>query len=64
MNLQGRDFLKLLDFTSEEITYLLDVASDLKEKKKKGIPADVLRGKNVALIFEKDRKSTRLNSSH
>ncbi len=59
MNLQGRDFLKLLDFTSEEITYLLDVASDLKEKKKKGIPADVLRGKNVALIFEKTSTRTR-----
>lgn len=43
MNLQGRDFLKLLDFTPEEIIYLLDVASDLKEKKKMGIPADVLR---------------------
>lgn len=59
MNLQGRDFLKLLDFTPEEIIYLLDVASDLKEKKKKGIPADVLRGKNVALIFEKTSTRTR-----
>ena len=48
-----------MDFTSEEITYLLDVASDLKEKKKKGIPADVLRGKNVALIFEKTSTRTR-----
>ena len=37
MNLVGRDFLKLLDFTAEEITYMLDLAADLKEKKKKGI---------------------------
>lgn len=59
MDLKGRDFLKLLDFTSEEITYLLDVAADLKEKKKKGIPVDTLRGKNVALIFEKTSTRTR-----
>lgn len=59
MNLKGRDFLKLLDHTSEEITYLLDLAADLKEKKKKGIPVDVLRGKNVALIFEKTSTRTR-----
>lgn len=59
MNLKGRDFLKLLDHTAEEITYLLDLAADLKEKKKKGIPVDVLRGKNVALIFEKTSTRTR-----
>ena len=59
MNLKGRDFLKLLDFTTEEITYLLDVAADLKDKKKKGIPMDTLRGKNVALIFEKTSTRTR-----
>lgn len=59
MNLKGRDFLKLLDFTPEEIIYLLDVAADLKEKKKKGIPVDTLRGKNVALIFEKTSTRTR-----
>lgn len=59
MNLKGRDFLKLLDFTSEEIGYLLDLAAELKEKKKKGIPTDVLRGKNVALIFEKTSTRTR-----
>ena len=57
INLKGRNFLKILDFTPEEITYMLDVAADLKEKKKKGIPVDFCRGKNVALIFEK--KSTR-----
>ena len=59
MDLKGRDFLKLLDFTSEEILYLLDLAAELKEKKKKGIPVDTLRGKNVALIFEKTSTRTR-----
>ena len=61
MDLKGRDFLKLLDYTQEEITYLLDLAAELKDKKKKGIPVDTLRGKNVALIFEK--KSTRTRCS-
>lgn len=59
MNLKGRDFLKLLDFTPEEITYLLDLAADLKDKKKKGILVDTLKGKNVALIFEKTSTRTR-----
>lgn len=59
MNLKGRDFLKLLDFTAEEITYLLDLAAELKDKKRKGIPMDTLRGKNVALIFEKTSTRTR-----
>ena len=59
MNLKGRNFLKLLDFTPEEITYMLDVAADLKDKKKKGIPTDIHRGKNVALIFEKTSTRTR-----
>lgn len=59
MNLKGRHFLKLLDFTPEEITYMLDVAADLKDKKKKGIPVDIHRGKNVALIFEKTSTRTR-----
>ena len=59
MNLKGRNFLKLLDFTPEEIVYMLDVAADLKEKKKKGIPVDFHRGKNVALIFEKTSTRTR-----
>ena len=53
VNLKGRNFLKLLDFTPEEIQYLLDLAAELKEKKKKGVLHDTLRGKNVALIFEK-----------
>lgn len=59
MNLKGRDFLKLLDFTTEEIIYLLDLAADLKDKKKKGIMVDILKGKNVALIFEKTSTRTR-----
>lgn len=59
INLKGRHFLKLLDFTPEEILYLLDLAAELKEKKKKGIPVDTLRGKNVALIFEKTSTRTR-----
>ncbi len=59
MNLQGRDFLKLLDYTPEEILYLIDLAAELKEKKKQGIPHDELRGKNIALIFEKTSTRTR-----
>ena len=59
MDLKGRNFLKLMDFTPEEIEYLLDLAADLKDKKKKGIPVDTLRGKNVALIFEKTSTRTR-----
>ena len=59
MDLKGRDFLKLLDFSAEEITWLVDLAADLKDKKKKGIPMDTLRGKNVALIFEKTSTRTR-----
>ena len=59
MDLKGRDFLKLLDFTAEEITYLLDLAADLKAKKKQGIPVDMHRGKNAALIFEKTSTRTR-----
>jgi ornithine carbamoyltransferase len=59
VDLKGRDFLKLLDYTPEEITYLLDLAADLKDKKKKGILTDKLRGKNVALIFEKTSTRTR-----
>ncbi len=59
INLKGRNFLKILDFTPEEITYILDVAADFKEKKKKGIPVDFLRGKNAALIFEKTSTRTR-----
>ena len=60
MNLKGRNFLKLLDFTPEEILYLVDLAAELKEKKKKGILTKELHsGKNVALIFEKTSTRTR-----
>lgn len=60
MNLKGRSFLKLLDFTPEEILYLVDLAAELKEKKKKGIlTKDLHEGKNVALIFEKTSTRTR-----
>ena len=59
MELKGRSFLTLKDFSSEEILGLLDLAADLKEKKKKGIPVDIHRGKNIALIFEKTSTRTR-----
>ena len=59
MDLKGRNFLTLKDFTPEEITYLLDLSTELKEKKKKGIPVDKYRGMNVALIFEKTSTRTR-----
>ena len=59
MNLKGRDFLKLLDYTAEEIEYLIDLAAELKRKKKEGILHDELRGKNIALIFEKTSTRTR-----
>ena len=58
-NLTGKSFLKLLDFTPEEMGYLLDLAAELKEKKKKGIPHALCQGKNVALIFEKTSTRTR-----
>ena len=59
MNLKGRNFLKLMDYTPEEITYLIDLATDLKERKKQGILHDSLVGKNIALIFEKTSTRTR-----
>lgn len=59
MNLKGRSLLTLKDYTSEEILYLLDLAADLKEKKKQGITGDSLKGKNIALIFEKPSTRTR-----
>ena len=59
MNLKGRDFLTLLDYTPEELAYLVDLAAELKAKKKAGVLHDVLRGKNVALIFEKTSTRTR-----
>ena len=59
MNLQGKNFLKLLDFSPEEITGLLNLAADLKAKKKNGITHRMHEGKNVALIFEKTSTRTR-----
>ena len=59
VNLKGRNFLTLLDYSKEEIEYLLNLAAELKDKKKKGIPVDIHRGKNVALIFEKTSTRTR-----
>ena len=59
MTLKGRNFLKLLDFTPEEIIYLVDLAEELKRQKKEGKRHDVLTGKNIALIFEKTSTRTR-----
>ena len=59
MNLKGRSFLKLLDFTPAEITYLLGLAAELKAKKKAGIPHRIHEGKNIVLLFEKDSTRTR-----
>ncbi len=59
MNLKGRNFLKLKDFTPEEIRYFIQLSEELKNKKKNGIAHDVLRGKNIALIFEKTSTRTR-----
>ena len=59
MNLKGKSFLKLLDFTPDEIADLLALSAELKAKKKDGVPHDLLRGKNIALIFEKASTRTR-----
>ena len=59
VNLKGRSFLTLMDFTPEEIRYLLDLSHDLKAKKRSGIVGDTLRGKNVVLLFEKTSTRTR-----
>ena len=59
MNLKGRSFLTLKDFTAEEILGLIDLAADLKAKKKQGITGESLKGKNIALIFEKPSTRTR-----
>ncbi len=59
MNLKGRSFVKLLDYTSEEIAYLIDYALELKDKKKKGLSHRICEGKNIALVFEKTSTRTR-----
>ncbi len=59
MNLKNKDFLKLLDFSTDEINYLLDLSADLKAKKKAGEPHRMCEGKSIALIFEKTSTRTR-----
>ncbi len=59
MNLQGRSFLKLLDYTEEEIRYLLDLSHKLKQEKKEGMQKPYLKGKNIVLLFEKTSTRTR-----
>lgn len=59
INLKGKNFLTLLDYTPEEIRYLLDLSHELKEKKKNGIPHRYLEGKNIVLLFEKTSTRTR-----
>ncbi|MBO4711360.1 ornithine carbamoyltransferase, partial [bacterium] len=59
VNLKGRNFLTLKDFTPEEIRYLLDLAHNLKAKKRAGIKGDLLEGKNIVLLFEKTSTRTR-----
>ncbi|MBH1940463.1 ornithine carbamoyltransferase [Mobilitalea sibirica] len=59
MNLKGRSFLTLKDYSASEIEYLVDLAAELKEKKKQGITGESLKGKNIALIFEKPSTRTR-----
>lgn len=59
MDFKGKSFLKLLDFTPEEINYLLELSAELKAKKKAGIPHRLCEGKNIALVFEKTSTRTR-----
>jgi ornithine carbamoyltransferase len=59
ISLKGRNFLKLMDYEPEEILYLVDLAAELKDMKKRGVAHDTLRGKNIALIFEKTSTRTR-----
>ena len=59
VNLKGRSFLTLMDFTPEEIRYLLDLSADLKRKKRMGIKGNALEGKNIVLLFEKTSTRTR-----
>ena len=59
MDLRGRNFLTLLDFNKEEIRYMLDLAHELKAKKKSGIAGEELKGKNIVLIFDKSSTRTR-----
>ena len=58
-DLKGKSFLKLLDFTPEQINYLIDLAADMKAQKKNGVPHRIFEGKNIALVFEKTSTRTR-----
>ena len=59
VNLKGRSFLTLMDFTPLEIRHLLDLAHDLKAKKRAGLSGDLMKGKNIVLLFEKTSTRTR-----
>ena len=59
--LKGRDFLTLMDFNKEEVEYFLDTAAELKRKQRMGEPHEYLKGKQVALIFEKQSTRTRIS---
>ena len=59
MNFKNQSFLKIIDYKPKELAYLIDLAADLKAKKKAGTPHDVLKGKNIAIIFEKTSTRTR-----
>lgn len=61
MNLKGRDFIELADFSSAEIWYLLELARDLKDKQKRGVPHRLLEGKTLAMIFQKASTRTRVS---
>ena len=61
MILKGRDFIDLADFSREEINYLLQLAKELKAKQKAGIPHEILKGKNLAMIFQKSSTRTRVS---
>ncbi|MBQ3286475.1 MAG: ornithine carbamoyltransferase [Firmicutes bacterium] len=59
VSLTGRSFLSIMDFTPEEVRYLLDLAHELKRKKKQGVREELLKGKNIVLLFEKTSTRTR-----
>ena len=64
VNLRGRNFLKLLDFSTAEIEYLIDLSAEFKRMKLAGIPHRYLEGKNIVLLFEKTSTRTRLSLIH
>ena len=59
INLKGRSFLSIMDFSTQEVRYLLDMAHDLKARKRSGLHSEVLKGKNIVLLFEKTSTRTR-----